>query len=360
MVFGSYVVAHLVSGLALLGFYLGGLWSFSFVLFTFGLVPLAELWLKPRPENLSPEQIERRGEEGKYRWLLLSIVPLQYGLLCAYLWRASRGEWTSWEWVGNTLSMGVACGSYGINVAHELGHRSDTLSKYAAKALLLTSLYMHFFIEHNRGHHAKVATHEDPASARLGESLYPFWWRSVKGSFLSAWRLEARRLQRKSMSTWSWSNEMVRFIVIQSLAVSMIGLCFGGVALLGFVLSAVLGFSLLEAVNYIEHYGLQREKNALGRYEAVTPAHSWNADYPIGRVLLFELSRHSDHHAHPRRSFAQLRHFEESYQLPTGYPGMILLALIPPLFKKVMYQTIQSEARRVSRLSNAEKGAQYA
>ena len=342
-----YMSAHLSAILGFMGFIVGGAWSFAYPLFTFGLIPLVELFLPPRPYNHSEEEFKALGESQIYHWQLLSIVPLQYGLLVTYLWGTMYGNWSMIEWVGCTLTMGVACGSYGINVAHELGHRTDALSRWSAKALLLTSLYMHFFIEHNRGHHVKVATEEDPASARLNENVYAFWWRTVIGSFRSAWDLEARRLSRKSISPWSWSNQALRFIVIEVSAVLMIALFTNGYALIGFLIAATIGFSLLEVVNYIEHYGLQRQRNQRGRYESVTPAHSWNADYPFGRIVLFELSRHSDHHANPRRSYQQLRHFPESLQLPTGYPGMILLALIPPLYIPLMARCIERESKRV-------------
>ncbi len=343
-----YLCGHLLSLSALYGFFNGGLASFGLPLITFGLVPLIELLTKAQPDNLSDQELKQRGDSGSYHALVLSIVPLQYLMLALYLWQASSNSWTGIEWLGNSLSMGILCGAYGINAAHELGHRSDKLSRFGAKALLLTSLYMHFFIEHNRGHHAKVATEEDPASARLNETLYQFWLRSVIGSFKSAWALEARRLERKSLSSWSLKNQALRFVLIETVFMLVITMSLGAQALFAFTCAAFIGFSLLEAVNYIEHYGLQRQKNDRGRYEPVTPSHSWNADYPISRVLLFELSRHSDHHAHPRRSYAQLRHFSYSYQLPTGYPGMIVLALFPFLYIPLMNKHIESEAQRVS------------
>lgn len=344
----SYLLGHALSLFAVIGFIYGGLWSYTLPLVTFGLVPLIELFTKPNTENLSSDELKSRGQTSWFNYLTLAILPLQYALLAFYLWQVAHANWTLIEWVGCTLSMGILCGSYGINVAHELGHRSDPLSRWAAKALLLSSLYMHFFIEHNRGHHAKVATEEDPASARLGESFYAFWCRSVKGGFISAWQLEARRLERKSLSAWTWNNQALRFITIQAAFIMTLTILFGGFIALSFIAVAVLGFSLLEAVNYIEHYGLQRQKNERGRYETVTPAHSWNADYPVSRMLLFELSRHSDHHAHPRRNYAQLRHFAESYQLPTGYPGMIVLALFPFIYRPLMQKHIHSEAQRVN------------
>ena len=348
-----YLCGHLLSLSAIYGFFNGGLASYALPLVTFGFVPLVELCTKAQPENLSADELKQRGESPAYHALVLSIVPLQYIMLGLYLWLASSNIWSLHEWLGNSISMGILCGAYGINAAHELGHRTDKLSRFGAKALLLTSLYMHFFIEHNRGHHARVATEEDPASARLNETFYQFWVRSVSGSFKSAWALEVRRLKRRSISQWSLQNEAFRFVLIELAFMTLIALSLGSQALLAFVVAAFVGFSLLEIINYIEHYGLQRQKNERGRYEPVTPAHSWNADYPISRVLLFELSRHSDHHAHPRRGYAQLRHFSMSYQLPTGYPGMIVLALFPFLYIPLMNKHIESEAQRVSK-SNIE------
>ena len=253
-------------------------------------------------------------------------------------------------WIGSTLSLGVACGAYGINVAHELGHRPDELSKFFSKSLLLTSLYMHFFIEHNRGHHAKVATPEDPASARLGETVYNFWIRSVYGSFVSAWHLEEKRLSRRKQGPWTFKNQMLRFVMIEFAFLLGIVSFFGAFALFSFVISACFGFLLLETVNYIEHYGLQRQVRSRGRYEPVLPIHSWNSNHPLGRCVLFELSRHSDHHANPRRSYAILRHHDQSLQLPTGYPGMIIFSLFPMIFIPYMEKYLSQEHERVRNL----------
>ena len=355
-----YVCGHLLSLFALWGFFVGGLTSYLLPFVTFGIIPVFELLTPPNFNNFDQETLQGRDKSRAFHLLVLSVVPLQYVVLSLYLWCVAQGEWSVFEWAGNTLSMGILCGSYGINVAHELGHRSDKLSRWGAKALLLTSLYMHFFIEHNRGHHAKVATEDDPASARKGETVYTFWRRSVVGSFISAWRLEARRLKRKSLSEWSWTNEALRFAIIEVSAIAIITLFAGPWVAFSFIAAAVVGFSLLEAVNYIEHYGLQRKKRTNGRYEPVTPAHSWNADYPVSRSILFELSRHADHHAHPRRAYAALRHFPESFQLPTGYPGMILLSLFPPLYFSIMDRQLEREALRVAHLSSLPEDVSHA
>ncbi len=237
--------------------------------------------------------------------------------------------------VGRITAMGMLCGVMGINVAHELGHRKRKYEQQMSKLLLLTSLYMHFFIEHNRGHHKHVSTAEDPSSARLGESLYAFWIRSVVLSYLSAWKLEAGRLRKKGQRTFSIHNEMLQFQVIQLTFLLVVGYVYGWAVMLYYVLAAIMGFLLLETVNYIEHYGLSRNKTDRG-YERVMPAHSWNSDHLVGRIMLFELSRHSDHHYIASRKYQVLRHMNDSPQMPTGYPGMMLMATVPPLWFYVM------------------------
>jgi alkane 1-monooxygenase len=208
-----------------------------------------------------------------------------------------------------------------------------------SRILLLSTLYMHFFIEHNRGHHKNVSTEDDPATSRYGETLYGFYVRTIRDSWLSAWRLEADRLGKEGLPFWSWRNEMLRFQVIQLAFVSAIYLFFGFFVLCHFLAGAAIGVLLLETVNYIEHYGLMRKKTG-DRYERTLPAHSWNSNHPIGRLLLLELSRHSDHHFMANRKYQILRHFDNSPQMPTGYPGMMLLALIPPLWFRVMHRQI--------------------
>ena len=340
-----YSSSILMGFLAIYGLSKGGMWSFSFVLFTFGMIPLLELGLAPDDSNLPKDLFLKRKEHFFPESLLFLVLPLQYALIWIYLNHVDQYDVVSW--IGATLSLGVACGAYGINVAHELGHRTSKYHKFTSKSLLLTSLYMHFFIEHNRGHHKNVSTPHDPASARLGESVYRFWWRSVTGSFKSAWHLEKKRLNRKEQTEWSFRNQMARFLAIEVTFVGLIFWGWGGFATFSFLLCAVFGFLLLETVNYIEHYGLQRKEKKPGRYEPVLPVHSWNSDHPIGRIVLFELSRHSDHHANPRRPYAILRHHEQSLQLPTGYPGMILFALVPHLFIPYMDKYIQKERERL-------------
>ncbi len=314
----------------------GGIATWFLPVWTFLLIPLAEQGFSGSTANPTPEQEQARLADPLFDWMLWLVVPAQYCLLGLFLWRMAQGVPTAWELVGTVATMGIACGVYGINVAHELGHRRTRHEQWMAQALLLTSLYMHFFVEHNRGHHRRVATPDDPASARRGETVYGFWVRSIVGSAQGAWALERDRLARTGHGPWRLDNAIVRHLLIQGALLVAIGTVFGGTALLGFLAAAGIGILMLETVNYLEHYGLQRGRTERGVWERVRPVHSWNTDRPLGRLFLFELTRHSDHHAHATRKYQVLRHFDESPQLPSGYPGMMVLSLVPPLFFRVM------------------------
>jgi alkane 1-monooxygenase len=235
--------------------------------------------------------------------------------------------------------MGLLCGVFGINVAHELGHRTNKAEQWMAKALLLTSQYIHFFIEHNKGHHKNVATHEDPSSARLNESVFVFYPRTIIFSYISAWKIATDEMKKKNRS-WL-QNEMLQAQLIQLAFIILIYSLFGLKVMLFYIAAAFMGILLLECVNYIEHYGLSRSKKESGMYERAMPHHSWNSNHVIGRLMLFELSRHSDHHYMASRKYQILRHFDHSPQMPTGYPGMMILAHIPPIWFWVMHRNME-------------------
>jgi alkane 1-monooxygenase len=319
--------------LAAYGLWSGGLAVWLFPLVTFGLVPLVELFIRPDRVNLDDES-EARAQRA-FDVLVALCVPLIWMLVALFLLRFER--YTAAEAVGAVFTLGIALGTFGINVGHELGHRRSMLMQNLAKAALMASLYVHFFIEHNRGHHAKVATPEDPVYSPRGTSMYGHWLRAVPGTWMESWNLEEERLARKGRSPWTWDNEHIRLQLAQLGVIGFFVALAGPLATLGWIAAAVVGFLLLESVNYIEHYGLERRKLATGKYERVLPIHSWNSDHPVGRVLLFELTRHSDHHANPGRPYQVLRSFPEAPQFPTGYPGMVLLATVPPLFYRVMH-----------------------
>lgn len=318
-----------------------GWWTFLPLIIAFGIIPLLEFFTPTDNANLSKAEEEVAKKDRFYDLLLYLVLPAHYGLLVLFLFTVNEPGLTQWDIVGRVLAMGISCGVLGINVAHELGHRRKPYEKTMAKALLLTSLYMHFYIEHNKGHHRWVSTERDPASARYGEWLYAFWFRSVIFSWLSAWKIERDRLRKTGKPVASpVENQMLQFQLLQVALVVGIGLVFSWWVALAFVAAAVIGFLLLETVNYIEHYGLQRKKINEKRYERTLPVHSWNSDHLLGRLFLFELTRHSDHHYMPGRKYQVLRHHDAAPQMPFGYPAMMVLAFVPPLFFAVVHPVI--------------------
>jgi alkane 1-monooxygenase len=314
--------------------------TFATPLYAFFLVPLFELFVPVDEKNLSAAEEEMIKNDPIYDFLVYAIVPLQWSMIILYLFTIQDPTLTTLEIVGRTLSLGVGCGALGINVAHELGHRVNKSEQLMAKILLLSSLYMHFFIEHNRGHHKNVSTDEDPASSRYGESLYAFIPRSMIMGYLSAWKIEAKQMRKEGRSVLSIHNEMIQYQLIQAGLLVAIFLIFGLMPMLYFWIAATIGAISLEIVNYIEHYGLRRKKTGENSYERTMPIHSWNSSHVLGRLMLFELSRHSDHHYKASRKYQVLKHYEEAPQMPTGYPGMMLLSTIPPLWFYIMHKRI--------------------
>lgn len=329
--------------------YLGSLYSFTStgwiiwlpVIYAWVIIPVAELFLKPDASNLSAAEETLARKDRRYDAFLYLVVILQFMALYFFL-KGIKNDVLAWQdMAGRVWVMGLLCGTFGINVGHELGHRSTRVEQFLAKLLLLSSLYMHFFIEHNKGHHKRVATPGDPSSARMGESVYTFYFRTIIFSYLSAWNIAAKEQAKKKRAVFSLLNEMVQFQLIQSGFILLVYFVFGLLPTLYFLAAALIGILLLETVNYIEHYGLQRKVIDKDRYERAMPGHSWNSNHVIGRVMLFELSRHSDHHYLASRKYQVLRHHDDSPQMPTGYPGMMILSLLPPLWFYVMHRELK-------------------
>ncbi len=313
---------------------LGIFWFYGPFL-VFGIFPLLDLLVGMDAANPPDSVIKWLEQDRYYRWCTYAYIPIQYAGLVLACWLWSSGKLSTIDDIGLALTMGMVSG-IAINTAHELGHKRAANERWLSKIALAQSAYGHFFIEHNRGHHVRVATPEDPASSRLGESFWEFLPRTVAGSLKSAWELEHERAQRTGKRFWSPGND-----ILNAWAMTVVlfgGLCaiFGPVVLPYLLIQAVLGFSLLEVVNYLEHYGLLRGKREDGRFERTAPEHSWNSNNVASNVLLYHLQRHSDHHANPLRRYQALRHFDEAPQLPTGYAGMIVTAVIPPLWRRVM------------------------
>lgn len=332
-----YISPYLLYVLAFLAFTKTGLYCWIPLVYLFFLIPLVELLIKPDAANLTETQEAEAKSNPIFDYVLWLTVPLQLGALYLFLSRIDFSV-PFLDTAGRVVAMGLLCGTFGINAAHELGHRVSTFEQFLAKVLLLTSLYMHFFIEHNKGHHKHVATPEDPSSAFYKQNLYAFWIQTFIGTQKKAWQIASAESKNKIF------NEMALFQVIQFSLIGLIYYFFGGFVLACFIIAAFVGAALLETVNYIEHYGLQRdfaESTSKTTYERVKPAHSWNSNHVIGRLMLFELSRHSDHHYLASRKYQILRHLEEVPQMPTGYPGMILLALFPPFWFRVMHRQME-------------------
>ncbi len=312
----------------------GALWFVGPVLL-FGLFPLIDLWIGTDARNPPDELIAWLEADRWYRWCTYAYLPIQYGTLLLAGWLWSRGGLSVVDSVGLALTVGMVSG-VAINTAHELGHKRVALERWLSKVALAQSGYGHFFIEHNRGHHVRVATPEDPASSRMGESFYAFLPRTVAGSLRSAWALEAARLRRTGRGPWTIRNDILQAWAMTLALFGGLALAFGPVVLPYLLIQAVVGFCLLEVVNYLEHYGLLRARGEDGRYERTRPEHSWNSNNVASNVMLYHLQRHSDHHANPVRRYQALRHDDEAPQLPTGYAGMIVLAAVPPLWRRVM------------------------
>ncbi len=332
----KYLIAYAVPLAGFASLYYQGVLSFGVAIIAFVLIPLIEFFTPNSKENLTEQEEELAKENTLFDFLLYLHLPLLYGMLIFFFHTIQTTVLQTYEVVGLVLSMGLIIGTFGINIGHELGHRATTHDQLIAKLLLLPALYMHFNIEHNRGHHKHVATPVDPSSARKGEHLYKFWSRTVSGTYIGAWRLENERLQREGISSLSFSNEMIWFQIIQIIYLGLVGFIFGWAIIPYAVAIAIVGFLLLETVNYIEHYGLSRKLLSSGRYERVLPKHSWNSNHELGRIVLYELTRHSDHHFKADRKYQILRYMEESPQLPYGYPTSMLIALVPPLWFSLM------------------------
>ena len=315
-----------------------GAWLWLGPVVILGIVPAIDLIAGLDRSNPPDDAIEALENDKYYRWITYLFLPIQYAGFIGAFYLVGGGTPFGIDKLGLAISIGCI-GGIGINTAHELGHKREANERWLAKIALAQVFYGHFYIEHNRGHHVRVATPEDPASSRFGESFYEFWPRTVGGSLKSAWHLEKKRYARKKTHPFHLGNDVLN-------AWLMTIVLWGGlvawqsVGILPFlVVQAIVGFSLLEVVNYMEHYGMLRQTVGTGerqRYERVDPSHSWNSNNIATNVLLYHLQRHSDHHANPTRRYQTLRDFEESPVLPTGYAGMIVLALFPPIWRRVM------------------------
>ncbi len=331
-----------------------GAWLWLGPMVMLGVVPLLDVVTGIDRSNPPAEALSALEGDRYYRWVTYLFLPLQYAGFAGAFWLIASGRLSIVESIGLAITVGFI-GGLGINTAHELGHKKERVERWLSKIALAQCWYGHFYIEHNRGHHVRVATPEDPASSRLGESFYRFWPRTVAGSLRSAWRLESRRYARVNQHPFRFGNDVLNAWLMSAALWSGMVLWLGSAILPYLLLQAVIGFTLLEVVNYLEHYGLLRQRtDSAGRerYERVEPRHSWNSNNLTTNVLLYHLQRHSDHHAHPTRRYQALRDHDLAPVLPTGYAGMILLALVPPLWSRIVDPLVLAHYGGDVRLAN--------
>ncbi len=307
------------------------------------IIPVLDYLVGTDRSNPPESAVPGLEADSYYRYIVFAYIPLQYAGTLITVWFACT-QLGTWGIIAGLFSCAYVNG-IGINTGHELGHKRDALSQFLAKLALAPVAYGHFYVEHNFGHHRNVATPEDPASSKMGETFWRFLPRTMIGSLRSACAIERERLGRKGLGFWHWRNDVLQAWAMTIVLFGGCTLVLGWPALAFLVAQAFLGASLLEVINYVEHYGLLRQRDENGRYERCLPKHSWNSNHIVTNLVLYQLQRHSDHHAHPNRAFQALRHFSDSPQLPSGYASMMMLAYFPPLWFKVMNPRVVAHHR---------------
>ncbi len=327
--------------------------------FFYVVAPLLD-WLLGEDQSNPPESaVPALDADRYYRWITFLLVPLLWSAFIFSAWFVARHD-LPWHGVLAMVMISGSVGGFCINLGHELGHKNTRLERWLAKLVLAPTAYGHFYTEHNRGHHRDVATPADPASSRMGESIYHFVLREMPGAFKRAWKLEADRLHREGKSVWSLHNDILQPALITVALWSGLVVWLGA-GILPFLLVASFWANFqLTSANYIEHYGLLRQERAPGKYEICQPHHSWNSNHIFSNWALFHLQRHSDHHAHPLRRYQSLRHFENLPSLPSGYFGMFTLAYIPPLWRSVMDERLLAVVGRDASRINLDPGKRQA
>lgn len=318
-------------------------WAWFIYFVVFGIIPILDYIIGKDPSNPDEAvQVPAMSEERIYRVLTLLMVPIWLGVLLYSGWVFVNNDYSWFGMLGWIVSIGTIGGVIAINLAHELIHKDPKIENWAGGLLLASVTYAGFKVEHVRGHHVTVSTPEDASSSQYNQGVYSFLLRAFPHNFINAWKLEAAYLKRKGKKVISRHNELIWWYAISAGLAVLFGLLFGWMGVLFFLGQSFVAAFTLEVINYIEHYGLHRRVLENGRYERVTPAHSWNSNYFLTNLALFQLQRHSDHHAYAKRRYQVLRHYEESPQLPGGYASMYVLALFPPLWKKVMNPRVEA------------------
>ena len=328
----KYLFAYTVPISTLVSFSSFGLGTYSAVMYAFVVLPILDVVLGKDNSNLSTEKSETKKINKIFDWMLYINLPVVYCIMLYGFFKIYNNDYSTFEMIGMCLSGGILLATNGINVAHELCHRKKYFERAIGKALFLPCLYMHFYIEHNFGHHVNVGTPEDGATAKYKQNVYSFWITSVSKQYTDAWKKQIKLLKMKKARFLSIKNDMLWYHLFQPAYLLLILAFFSFDVFLFALLSGIISFLFLECINYIEHYGLRRFKTESGRYERVQAHHSWNSNHNIGRIVLYELTRHSDHHFKASKKYQILDCHDEAPQLPFGYPASILLSLVPPLW----------------------------
>lgn len=337
----KYLMSYSIALMAFIGISLGGFYNYLAVVFTFIFIPILEIIVKKSDEEYTEEEKKSRLLDPFFDLLLYLNIPIVFGIFFFSLDKLAFTSSLS-DIIGIILSASIVMATNGINVGHELGHRKSIIARTCAKLLYLPCQYMHFYIEHNFGHHINVATPEDPATARYKQTLYSFWITSVVRTYVSAWEIQLKLLKVSKRNFFSIKNDMVFYTLFQTTFLAFVYYNFGLYLTLLSILMSVISFLFLETINYVEHYGLLRKKEPSGRYERVKPHHSWNSNHTIGRIVLYELTRHSDHHFKSSKKYQVLESLDDCPHLPYGYPTSILLSFIPPLWFSIMNPLVKN------------------
>lgn len=333
---GALLYSALPMIISLVYFVYPNIWLCAFFLVACILiVPLIDKIVGTNRSNPSDALVEKMNKDRYYRFLLIAIIPIHFASVIIPAWLIASQSFSLWQYLGFTIAVALFSG-FSINTAHEIGHKTTKLERFLARVVLSVSGYGHFCIEHNAGHHKDVSTPEDPASSRMGESIYRFALREIPGAFKRGWVAERRRLTKRNLPVWSYHNHILQSYAMTLVWQSAVVICLGWIVLPFLLAQNVFAWIQLTSANYIEHYGLLRAKKVNGRYERCRPYHSWNSNHVFSNLLLFQLQRHSDHHANPSRSYQSLRSFDSLPELPSGYLGMYLLAYFPPVWFAVM------------------------
>ena len=337
----KYLMSYSIALFAFIGISLGGFYNYLAVIFTFVFIPVLEIIVRKSNEKYTDEEKKNRNLDPFFDLLLYLNIPIVFGIFFFSLEKLALAS-SVYDIIGIILSASIVMATNGINVGHELGHRKSLIARTCSKLLYLPCQYMHFYIEHNFGHHINVATPEDPATARYKQTVYSFWITSVIRTYVSAWEIQLKLLKVSKRGFFSIKNDMIFYTLFQLSFLVFIYYNFGLYLTLLSIVMSIVSFLFLETINYVEHYGLLRKKEPSGRYERVKPHHSWNSNHTIGRIVLYELTRHSDHHFKSSKKYQVLESLDECPHLPHGYPTSILISLIPPLWFSIMNPLVRT------------------